>query len=59
MNYRKLKGTEEEISLLGLGCMRFPTIEETGEIDEAEAQKIVDYAYEHGVNSVSYTHMIA
>lgn len=30
MNYRKLKGTEEEISLLGMGCMRFPTIEETG-----------------------------
>ena len=50
MNYRKLKGTEEEISLLGMGCMRFPTIEETGEIDEAEAQKIVDYAYGHGVN---------
>lgn len=50
MEYRKLRGTEEAISLLGMGCMRFPTIGDTGEIDEAEAQKIVDYAYEHGVN---------
>lgn len=50
MEYRKLRGTEEKISLLGMGCMRFPTVGETGEIDEAEAQKIVDYAYEHGVN---------
>lgn len=50
MEYRKLKGTDEKISLLGLGCMRLPTIEGSDKIDEAEAQKIVDYAYEHGVN---------
>lgn len=57
MQYRKFKGTEEEISLLGLGCMRFPKVADTGEIDEPEAQKIVDYAYEHGVNYFDTAYM--
>lgn len=36
---------------LGLGCMRLPKLSpEKEEIDYAEAQKLVDYAFEHGVN---------
>ena len=39
----------ELLSRLGFGCMRLPqTPEKT--IDEAELQKMVDYAIEHGVN---------
>lgn len=51
MEKRLYKDTGKEISLLGLGCMRLPRLEPDGEkIDYAEAQKIVDYAYAHGVN---------
>lgn len=35
-------------SLLGYGCMRFPT--KDGRIDEAESEKLLDRAYEAGVN---------
>lgn len=48
---------DEEISLLGLGCMRFPTIKEgSEEIDEEKALEIVDYAYKHGVNYFDTAH---
>lgn len=36
-------------SLLGFGCMRFPT-QEDGTIDRPETMKMLDYAYDHGVN---------
>lgn len=35
-------------SLLGYGCMRFPT--KDGQIDEAEAEKLIDTAYAAGIN---------
>ncbi|MDF2699931.1 MAG: putative oxidoreductase [Haloplasmataceae bacterium] len=35
-------------SLLGFGCMRFPT--KHGKIDRELATKMLDYAYEHGLN---------
>ena len=47
---REYKNTGDQISVLGLGCMRLPKIEGSETIDRAEAQKIVDLAYERGVN---------
>ena len=48
MERRNIKTTKELPSLLGFGCMRFPTIE--GEIDKLEAKRMMDYAYSKGVN---------
>lgn len=45
---RILKNLGIETKLLGFGCMRFPTI--NGEIDEVEAEKMIDLAYAKGVN---------
>ena len=40
---------KKSTSLLGFGCMRLPQTTE-GKIDYEHAQKMVDYAYENGVN---------
>lgn len=46
------------ISMLGLGCMRFPKARPDSEdIDYEEAQKIVDYAHEHGVTYYDTAYM--
>lgn len=50
MQKRIFRKTGQEISLFGMGGMRLPTDPETGEIIEKEAEKILDYAYNHGVN---------
>ena len=47
MKTRKL-GRLDETSLLGFGCMRFP-VNSDNTINEVEATKLLDYAYEHGV----------
>lgn len=39
----------DDISLLGFGCMRFPTLS-NGAINEELTQMMIDYAYEHGIN---------
>ncbi len=39
---------EDKVSILGFGCMRFPTTAD-GKIDEIAAEKLVDYAMAHGV----------
>ncbi len=52
MEYREFGKTGLKPSLLGFGCMRFPTkINEEGNrvIDQKEAEKMLDYAYNHGV----------
>lgn len=51
MNYRTMPGMDEELSILGFGCMRLPLTSE-GIIDEGEATKILRYAIDHGVNYV-------
>ena len=51
MEYRELRGTKEKVSLLGFGCMRLPRLHpDKPEIDTELGQRMVDYAYSHGVN---------
>ena len=49
MIYRKFK--DEKLSLLGLGCMRFPCIDgKDGQPDQDAVNRMVDYAIENGIN---------
>ena len=56
MTYRVNPKTGEKVSLLGYGCMRWPTkpVENGGEgeeeIDQEMVNRLVDTALEHGVN---------
>lgn len=49
-------GPGDQVSILGFGCMRYPTIPEleeepdTNAIDQEQANALVDYAMAHGVN---------
>lgn len=47
MEQRKIK--EQSVSLLGMGCMRLPVDNQTGEIDEVLTEKMVDLAFEKGI----------
>lgn len=49
MEYRKMGVSQKDVSLLGFGGMRFP-VNEDGSIDELEAEKMLDRAYNSGVN---------
>ena len=51
MEKRKLEKLGIETSLLGFGCMRFPTLPD-GKIDEAEAERMLDKAIASGVNYI-------
>jgi len=51
MEMRKMDKLGIETSLLGFGCMRFPTLED-GSINEAEAEKMLDKAIAAGVNYI-------
>ncbi len=45
------RNTNEEISLLGFGCMRLPVLNgEDGKIDYDKALEMIDLAYKNGVN---------
>ena len=48
MEKREMKKLGVTASLLGFGCMRFPTTPE-GKIDEPRAEKMLDMAYQAGV----------
>lgn len=50
MEYREMKHGEKT-SLLGFGCMRFP-LREDGSIDEIQAEQMVDFAIQQGVNYI-------
>ena len=51
MEKRKFEKIQAEVSLLGYGCMRLPKLfEDKNDIDWKEAEKLIDYAYTHGVN---------
>lgn len=53
MNLRKIKvgNQEKDVSLLGFGCMRFPTLE-NNEVDIKKAKEMVDFAVSKGVNYI-------
>ena len=51
MEKRKMEKLGIETSLLGFGCMRFPTLPD-GKIDEAEAERMLDRAIAAGVNYI-------
>lgn len=51
MEMRRFEKLGIDVSLLGFGCMRFPTGED-GKIDEARAEKMLDKAIESGVNYI-------
>ena len=56
MTYRTNPKTGEKVSLLGYGCMRWPTISGTSgrdgdeQLDQEMINALVDYAIAHGVN---------
>lgn len=47
MQKRMIKN--QEVSLLGMGCMRLPKLV-SGEIDIAKTEQMIDYAYRNGIN---------
>lgn len=49
MKYRKMPKSEDKLSILGFGCMRFPT-DTDGKIDEARSLAMLHEAYQAGVN---------
>lgn len=57
MQYRKFNKIDKDVSLLGMGCMRLPQLED-GSVDEAEAIDIIRSAIDAGVNYVdtAYTY---
>lgn len=48
MQYRKMKKTGDELSILGFGCMRFPR--RNGRIDDEHTERLIVQAIEKGVN---------
>lgn len=51
MIYRNFKNTDTKTSLLGMGCMRLPTVGGPGDpVDYEKAEAIIDLAYKSGIN---------
>lgn len=50
MLYREMGTTGEQVSILGFGCMRLPTMGKYDQIDREKATSMLNYALDHGVN---------
>jgi uncharacterized protein len=50
MTYRVNRHTGDKVSLLGYGCMRWPSKPGTRELDQDKINTLIDYAMAHGVN---------
>ena len=56
MTHRTNRRGDDQVSLLGYGCMRWPTVSRSkvqpdgNDIDQEQVNRLVDYAIEHGVN---------
>ena len=49
MLYRKMPKNDDELSILGFGCMRLPALED-GTTDEDRAITQMRYAIDNGIN---------
>lgn len=52
MLYRNLGKTKEEVSILGFGAMRLPTKGINSKINEKEANEMLKYGIENGINLI-------
>ena len=52
MLYNTLGKSNLEVSRLGFGTMRLPTINDNADIDESEAAKMLEYGIENGINII-------
>ena len=50
MQYRRFGKLDWDVSVLGFGCMRFPTKADSKDIDEPEATRMVRHAIDQGMN---------
>lgn len=51
MTYRTNPNTGDKVSILGYGCMRWPSLPDSdGVLDQEKINELVDYALAHGVN---------
>ena len=52
MLYNTLGKTGLEVSRLGFGTMRLPTIDDNSDIDRTEASAMLEYGIENGINII-------
>jgi predicted aldo/keto reductase-like oxidoreductase len=55
VKYRKFDKIDNEVSLFGFGCMRFP-LKSSDVIDEDQAIKMIRHAIDNGVNYIDTAH---